>query len=179
MKQWNVVVTVHEHHFAQACQFLEAYGQLARTDFFNVLTMWVEGAEQFLHSLHQDLRDNPVIGLCVSRLLPVSNSFVFQLPEEFETKAQTIVTPWIEQLSGKRFHVRMHRRGFKGRMYSQEEERFLDRFLMQQLAERGLSAEVDFDDPDFIIAVETIGQQAGLSLWSRDELARFPLVKLD
>jgi len=42
MRDWNVVVTVHEHHFAQACRFLETYGQLAKPDFFNVLTMHVD-----------------------------------------------------------------------------------------------------------------------------------------
>ncbi len=37
MGNWNIIVTAHEHHFAQACKFLEAFGQVAKTDFFNVL----------------------------------------------------------------------------------------------------------------------------------------------
>ncbi len=179
MRDWNVVVTVHEHHFSQACRFLEAYGQLAKSDFFNVLTMRVSDIGQFLHDLHQQLQDEPVLAKCVARVLPVGSSFVFQSPAEFELKAQAVVAVWVEKLSGTRFHVRMHRRGFKGRMSSQDEERFIDHYLMQCLSERGATAEMNFEDPDYIIAVETIGQQAGMSLWSRDELQRYPLIKLD
>lgn len=36
-----------------------------------------------------------------------------------------------------------------------------------------------FDDPDVIIALETIGQQAGFSLFGREELKSFSLLHLD
>ncbi len=179
MRDWNDITTVHEHHFTQACHFLEAFGELTKTDFFNVLEMRVDDTRQFLQALHQRLRDEPVLADCVARVLPVTSSFVFQYPQEFEQKARAAVLPWVDKLAGTRFHVRMHRRGFKSRMYSQKEEQFLDHALIQLLTQRGATAEVDFDDPDFIIAVETIGTQAGLSIWSRDELSRYPLVKLD
>lgn len=179
MRDWNVIVTVHEHHFVQACQFLEAFGQVTRTDFFNVLTMQVDDNSQFLQALHQLLRDDPVLGKCVARVLPVTSTFLFQSPENFEAKVQAALAPFVEILADSRFHVRMHRRGFKGRMASQHEEQFLDHFLMHCITKHGAMAEVAFDDPDFIIAVETIGQQAGVSLWSREELLRYPLVKLD
>ena len=37
MHDWNVVATIHEGHFHQAIQFLETFGQLSKTDYFNVL----------------------------------------------------------------------------------------------------------------------------------------------
>jgi tRNA(Ser,Leu) C12 N-acetylase TAN1 len=43
----------------------------------------------------------------------------------------------------------------------------------------GTPARVTFEDPDFIVAVETVGQRAGMSLWSREELQRYPFVRLD
>ena len=40
-------------------------------------------------------------------------------------------------LAGKNFHVRMHRRGFKGRISSHDEERFLDTILLEELGKIG------------------------------------------
>jgi tRNA(Ser,Leu) C12 N-acetylase TAN1 len=73
----------------------------------------------------------------------------------------------------------MHRRGFKGRLSSLEEERLLDGFLLEELDGMQSTGSIDFADPDMIIAIETIGQRAGLSLWTRAELARYPLLGLD
>jgi tRNA(Ser,Leu) C12 N-acetylase TAN1 len=38
---------------------------------------------------------------------------------------------------------------------------------------------IDFDDPDYIIDIETVGQRAGMSLWSREHRLRYALLKLD
>lgn len=179
MRNWNVVVTVREPRFAQAWHLLAPYGVLHKTEFYNVLTLQVSDTAAFLQDLHRQLRQQPELGESVARVVPVSTRFEFQSPAAFEEQAKAALVPWVERLAGQRFHVRMHRRGFKGRLSSQTEERFLDGFLLQCLAERGATAMVDFDDPDMIIAVETVGQQAGLSLWSREALARYPLVKLD
>lgn len=179
MKEWNVVITVQEHHFAQACRFLDTLAHVSRTEFFNVVTMQVEDTEQFLQALQWQLQDDPAAAQCLARVVPVSNTFLFQSAEEFEERAKSVATEWLDRLAGKRFHVRMHRRGFKGRLSGQHEEQFLGHYLIDQLRERGMTAKIGFDDPDFIIAVETIAQRAGLSLWSRDELQRHPLVKLN
>jgi tRNA(Ser,Leu) C12 N-acetylase TAN1 len=65
-------------------------------------------------------------------------------------------------------------------MSSQLEEVFLDHFIMGKLKEQGQPpAAVDFQDPDTIIAVETIGQKAGLSFWTREQLQRYPFLKMD
>lgn len=49
----------------------------------------------------------------------------------------------------------------------------------EALEARGTPARIDFSDPDAILAVETVGQRAGLSLWSREVIARHPLPGLD
>jgi tRNA(Ser,Leu) C12 N-acetylase TAN1 len=71
------------------------------------------------------------------------------------------------------------RRGFKGKIYSQEEGRFLDMCLLDALEKAGTSGRVAFDDPDHIIAVETVGSWAGISLWRREDLHRYPFIRLD
>jgi len=63
----------------------------------------------------------------------------------------------------------MHRRGFRGRLSSQHEERFVDHFLMERLSEQGQEARIAFDDPDVIIALDSVGQRTGISLWTSQQ----------
>ena len=111
--------------------------------------------------------------------MPVTHTFTFQTPAIFEEKARETVSPWIPGLAAMGFHIRMHRRGFKGKISSMEEERFLDNFILDALERAGTPGHITFEDPDAIIVVETIGQRAGLSLWTREELQRYPLLHLD
>jgi tRNA(Ser,Leu) C12 N-acetylase TAN1 len=74
----------------------------------------------------------------------------------------------------------MHRRGFKGRLSSQEEEHFLDDYILERLASKGkTTAKIDFSGAERVIAIETVGQRAGLSLWTREQIQRYPFLKLD
>jgi tRNA(Ser,Leu) C12 N-acetylase TAN1 len=43
----------------------------------------------------------------------------------------------------------------------------------------GAEGEITFEDPDAILALETVGTRAGLSLWTREDLQRYPLLHLD
>jgi tRNA(Ser,Leu) C12 N-acetylase TAN1 len=38
---------------------------------------------------------------------------------------------------------------------------------------------VSFSDPDAVIVIDTIDDRAGISLWTRDELARHRLLRPD
>jgi len=179
MLDWNVVVTTHEHRYRHAREFLAPLGELQDSGFYNVLLMRVEQPQAFLAELERQLQALPEAAPTLARVLPVTETFGYQTPQEFELKAAAAVRGWLEPLAGSRFHVRMHRRGFKGRLSSLEEEHLLDRLLQAALAEQGKEASIDFDDPDWILAVETVGQRAGLSLWGREQRQRYPLLKLD
>ncbi|WP_455208877.1 hypothetical protein [Kaarinaea lacus] len=177
---WNVVVTVQEHGFKQAREFLHEFGRVHKTEYFNVLVMQVNDVEQFLEDMRTAISVNARILEAIARIMPVTDCFMFQSPVEFEEKAQSVVEKWLALLSGKRFHVRMHRRGFKGRLSSQNEEKLLDSVILSSLQQQDESlAKIDFDDPDYIIAVETVGQAAGLALWTREQLQRYPFLKMD
>lgn len=179
MLDWNVVVTTHEHRYRHARAFLAPMGELRDTDFYNVLVMRVEEPLAFLARLERHLEAFPEARPTLARVLPVTETFNYQTPEEFERKATGVVRGWLAQLAGTRFHVRMHRRGFKGKLSSLEEEHFLDHFVIEELAKQGQEASIAFEDPDWILALDTVSQRAGLSLWSRETLQRFPLLKLD
>lgn len=177
--EWNVIVSVKDGGYKTARQFLHEYGQIRSTDFYNVLIMSVESIDDFLEDMHA-LYDMKVPALkVISRLVPATRRFTYQTPEEFETKARDIVMQWLDDLAGRKFYVRMHRRGFKGKLSSQEEERFLDTFILAELEKRSQSAQIDFSDPDRVISVETLGPEAGLSLWTHDQIARYPFLRLD
>jgi tRNA(Ser,Leu) C12 N-acetylase TAN1 len=180
MIAWNVVVTIQEHGFNQARDFLQKFGKLNKTEYFNVLVIQVGEIGAFLETVKSAISERPAILECIARIMPVTNVFKFQTPLEFEEKAKVIVLRWLTELAGKRFHVRMHRRGFKGQLSSQIEERFLDSVILKSLVQQSQAAPIiDFDDPDYIIAVETVGQIAGFALWSREQLQRYPFLKID
>ncbi|WP_077728156.1 hypothetical protein [Methylocaldum sp. 14B] len=180
MHDWNVVVSVFEHGFRRARDLLETLGPVHKTDYFNVLVMKVDDTAGFLRTLKEwSDRDPEIFTQCISRAIPLTALFGFQTPPEFEAKAREATARWLRDLAGARFHVRMHRRGFAGRLSSQNEERFLDEFLLTKLDEAGMPASIDFQDPDAILAVETVGQRGGLSLWTREQLRTYPFLGLD
>jgi tRNA(Ser,Leu) C12 N-acetylase TAN1 len=179
MHDWNAVITVHEGGFNSARRLLERFGEVARTDFFNILVMRTADHRQLLEALREEA-DRDTTGVSsLARVIPVVQTFTFQTPAEFDDKARLTVCAWLPSLDGKRFHLRMHRRGFKGKLSSMDEERFLDTYLLEALETAGTPGRIGFDDPDAIIALETVGPRAGLSLWSRAELERYPLLHLD
>jgi tRNA(Ser,Leu) C12 N-acetylase TAN1 len=177
LPDWNVVVSVHEHSFARARRILAEYGIVAGTEFRNVLVMKVASPEEFLASIALRCKEELDFLAYVSRIAPATETFDFRTPEEFETKARPIVASWAPQLVGKKFHVRVHRRGLKGVLSSQYEERLLDETLLQALKELHGSGTVRFENADAVIDVETLGHRAGLALWSREDLERYPFLK--
>jgi tRNA(Ser,Leu) C12 N-acetylase TAN1 len=179
MHDWNVVITVHDDGYNLARKTLERYGRVDRTDYFNILLMQTSDSRHILEALREDALRTPDIVAPLARVMPVFQTFTFQTPGEFEGKARQAVWDWLPALGGKSFHLRMHRRGFKGRLSSMDEERFLDTYLLEALEMAGTEGEITFDDPDAILALETVGTRAGLSLWTREELERYPLLHLD
>jgi len=179
MKDWNVVVTVHDGGYAKALQLLPQFGPVNKTPFYNILLMQTTDERQLLEELNELTAREPASTSPLARVMPVIYTFTFQSPMEFETKARQTVSNWLPTLAGKGFHVRMHRRGFKGELSSMDEERFLDQYLLDALTLAGTPGHIDFTNPDAVIALETIGPQAGLSLWTWADLQRYPLLHLD
>ena len=176
---WNVLISVQQDGFKTARALLRDYGHVGKTDFFNVLVMRVDDIGEFLEDMRMLSEMHAPQFDALGRIVPVSARFTFQSAEEFEARAREAVAPWLGELAGRHFYVRMHRRGFKGRLSSQDEERFLDEYILETLAANHQSpARVDFEGAELVIAVETVGQEAGMSLWSREQLGRYPFLKL-
>ena len=50
--------------------------------------------------------------------------------------------------------------------------------FVENLEQAGTPGHITFEDLDAILAVETISQRAGLSLWTREKLKRYPFLHL-
>lgn len=179
MHGWNVVVTVRNAHFQRAIQLLRPFGRVEKTSFYDVLVLSVVDPRAFLRELHDRLPDAPEIRTVFGHVAPSDDAFNFQSPAEFAEKCAEVARTYVPQLARLRFHVRMHRRGFKGRLHATDEERFLDGFLLQGLAAADTPGEITFADPDAIVAIETVGGRAGMALWTRADLQAYPLLALD
>jgi tRNA(Ser,Leu) C12 N-acetylase TAN1 len=172
MRDWNVVITLqHEFQASKRAQhLLRVLGEVATTPFHNVLVMRVESIAGFLRDFSVMCAAQPGVLNDISRVVPLSDVFDFETPEDFEAKARAIVLSWAPRLAGHTFYVRLYRRGLKGAIESPKEERFLDEALLGALQAAGAPGRVRFEDPDFVIDIETVGQRAGASLWSREDL---------
>lgn len=178
MSDWNVVVSLQERGFKRAFKDLQGFGIASKTEFFNVLTLKVSDIDRFQESLLAWVGEHPALLKAIARLVPLTDTFIFQTAAEFESQSKEIVLKWVPQLAGKAFHVRMHRRGFKDRISSLEAEHLLDGTLLAALEAAGTPGRITFDEPEAIIIVETLGQWAGIACWKREEMQRYPWLRL-
>ncbi len=178
MQEWNAVISVHEHGFKKAIDVFGDFGEVKRTEFFNVLLVRAGNVEDMLGALRSRMLERPDSLSFLARLIPVTHAFIFNSAGEFEDKAKKIIVQWLPRLAGKRFFVRIHRRGFKGRFESPDMERTLDTLLLAELEKSGTSGKIDFEHPDAVIAIETVGHWAGLSCWTSEEMERYPFIRV-
>lgn len=178
MTDWNVVVSVRNRAYTQARRLLAQLGEVGGTDYYNVLVLRVDDITQTMNVLRVWCETNPEILTWLGHFLPMTVTFNFQSPAEFEAKGRQAARQWLGQLAGKRFHVRVERRGFRQRIDSADVERLLGAALIAALEQTGASAQVAFRDADAVLLVETVGQRAGLALWTRADIERYPFLGL-
>lgn len=178
MLRWNVVVSIRERGLRQAFEVLEGFGTLRKTGFFNVLVMEVSDIAGMLETLRERSSADPHYLSFLSRLIPVSQTFTFQSAKEFITMAKEIVLAWAPRLAGRSFFVRIYRRGFKGRISSPEAEKLLDEAILESLANTHSPGRISFEKPDAVIVIETVAQQAGLALWTREDMQKYPFIRV-
>ena len=177
MRDWNVLVTVNAGGWKAALRLLRSFGRVAETQFLNVLLLHVDDPYALLEALWGLAARDPSALACLARVAPVEKMFTFSSAEEFDARARAATSGYAPALAGKSFHVRVHRRGFKGRLSGHVEEGALADSLLQAASDSGAPARISFEDPDFVVAVETVGSQAGVALVSRDQLARYPFLR--
>jgi tRNA(Ser,Leu) C12 N-acetylase TAN1 len=178
-RDWNVVVTVYEEGWKPAKRILGEVGVIWPTDYHDVLVMKVEDPRAFLDWFAERVAQEPGLLNFVSRVVPAALIFDFHDGKEFEGKAREAILSFLPKLAGRSFYVRMHRRGFKRQLSAHDEERRLGAILFDALEAAGTPATVKFDDPDAIVVIETVGERAGVSFFTREDMQRCPFLRFD
>lgn len=176
---WNVVVTVRDLAYRRAKDLLSNLGPVGDTRFFNVLVMRVDDIHAFIETVRERSAVDDRFSLLFSRIAPATHTFDFVDAGDFERKADELVGGLTPELASASFHVRLHRRGHKEWLPSTRQEQRLDRVALEQLERAGTPGRIEFDDPDAVIVVDTVDTRAGLALWRRDDLRRYPFLRPD
>lgn len=179
MKDWNVVVSVFQDGYKRALLALQELGVAERSPYHNVLVMKVEDPVVLLDAIEKKTEDNPALYDAISRVAPATRNIDFRSEEELVEKAKLILGEWRPRLAGRSFHVRLRRRGTKHDLQTQETERRFNDAVVEATAKAGMSSKISFTDPDVVIAIDTIDNRAGLSMWTREDLARYHVLRPD
>jgi len=178
MWKFNLVVTLAaDGRFRHLLEELSRYGDFRKTEFFGVILGHVADPADFLEKIREKREQQPVAFQDLGRVVPLESCFTFE-PETFQDQVREALAPYAERLNGQRFYVRLERRGFKGRIISPEAERDLDAFLVELVNKGDGSAEVTFDDPDTVLAVETIGARCGIGLLTKGLRKRYVFTRV-
>jgi len=178
MWQFNLIVTLAaEGRFQPLWMELMQHGDFRKTEFFGVIAGRIDDPPAFFEFVSEKRDHQSLIYLDIGRIVPLDRCLTFS-PDTFEERIREALVPYIDRLDGQRFYVRIERRGLKGRIVSPEVERELDEFLQQELIQRQGSAQIDFDNPDLIVAIETLGTRCGIGLISRELLQCYDFVRV-
>lgn len=172
---WNVIITVRRD-FDRAIRFLRKLGTVEPTGLYNVLVMRAPDVPALLDQVDELAAREPIFDV-ISHIVPVTHKVGFTTADELVRRASEIALAWAPELAGKTMHVRMRRRGHKGEFHSQDIERSIGDAVFDELERLGTSCRFALFDPEAVIAIESVRDDAGLALWTRADLERHPWLR--
>lgn len=179
MWQFNVLVTMaRDGRYGHLLRELSNYGEFHKTGFHGVALGQVDSVEEFFETIRHMRGEQCIAFQDLARVVPLQQVFTFEI-DDFLAKLCMALRPWIARLAECRFHVRLERRGLKGQIISPDIEQALDAYILDELIDLGHSATIDFDDPDAVVAIETIGDRCGVGLITRALNQRYDFVRVD
>lgn len=174
---WNVVVTLYQGGLRRVLKALERLGPTKPSPYHNVLVMKVDDPMHLLAAIEQQTEQDTALYDAISRVAPAMRSFNFRSLDEFRDIAKSILLEWVPRLTGRSFHVRVHRRRAAGGLRASETERFFDDVILTATAQAESPARLSFTAPDAVVAIDVIDDRAGMALWSREDLERHRLLR--
>ncbi len=177
MKDWNVLVTAQLGGERNLWSGIRRRGLFHRTGFKGVLVGRVQDPAQFLEDLLRSKEAGKPWVEALAKAIPVAITFSFT-PETFEDRLKEAATPFLDRMEKGTYYVRVERRGFKEQIISPEVERAVDAHLFDLARQQGKSLEVSFEDPDYVVVAETVGDVCGVALLTRDLRSRYPFLKV-
>ncbi len=176
---WNVVVTIYQNSFRRVLKALERLGPTEASPYHNVLVMKADDPIGLLAAIEQQTEQDTALYDAISRVAPAMRTFNFHTADEFRKSAKSILLEWVPQLTGRSFHVRVHRRRAAGDLRPSEAERFFDDAILAATAGAEGPCRISFAKPDAVIAIDVIDDRTGVALWSREDLERHRLLRPD
>jgi len=177
LKDWNVVLTSQANQERRLLLELAGLGEFQSTGFREVIIGKAPDVGEFLETLLRRWQEQPFLPEILSTVVPVRTMFPFTL-ENLGPRLEEQVKPLAPEIGAQPFYVRLKRRGHKGELMSQEIEQALDRFLKEEIAALGLTPTIDFTDPGVIVVLETLHNQCGVGLITREMKNRYPFIKV-
>lgn len=169
----KVLITCERGREREVLEELAGLGMFEPSGFRDVILGEVDNLEEFLQAVEM----KPF--LPIMRVVPLEETFYFS-PENFLEVVKERASKHVDRIQkGQTFAVRMERRGMKGVLSSREVEREVGGYIWQLLHERwGERPKVNLTDPDWLIAIETVGNFGGISFIPRDLRQRYRLIRV-
>ena len=179
MRNWNVLVTVlptrgGTHALLGA---LSSLGEFHGTSFKDVCVGRVEDQEKFFGALLDAMHSGKRWFRHVGRVVPIAHTFQFTVESLVEQLTEA-VTQLAREIRGGTCFVRLERRGLHGEVHTTDLEHAVADHLFSLVQAQGGSLRTSFHDPDYIFVAETLGNECGVGLITRDLRARFPFIRV-
>lgn len=174
---WNVLATSLEGRRDALLGALRRLAPFRPGGFRNVVVARVDDPVALLARVQEAWDAGPGLRTALARIVPVAARVAI----EADTAADTLAVaaePLLDRLAGGSFFVRVERRGLKGRLHTPTVERALGDHVWRALESRGSVPRIDFGDPDAVLLVETLGDQAGIALIDRALRRAHPFVRV-
>jgi len=174
---WNLVVTAYGGRRHDLVHALRPIVRLKRAGYAEVTIGKADDVEATLGAIAARADADPVFASeILARVVPVTRTFA--IAADIEPQLVTETTAFAATLAEQGFHVRVERRGHKRERRSDQLERRLGGALVDAIKANGGTPRVTFADPDFIVAVELIGDYAGIGLVPRAWRRAYRFVRL-
>lgn len=177
MEPWNVVVTCRRNAERAALRELRYFGRFRPTGFRDVLIGQIDDRALVFEELgrSKDLRDP--IWRAVQRFIPVDVTILFTL-KTFRARLGEAIDAIAPRVPPGPFYVRIERRGHKGEIPTPEVEREMDGRIIAAHQAAGRASRVDFKEFGAVVAVETFRDIAGIGVISREEMEKYPFLRV-
>jgi tRNA(Ser,Leu) C12 N-acetylase TAN1 len=175
--EWNVLATSIEGARPVLLAGLRRRGIFRGGGYRNVAIGRVADVPGFLAALSDDVARDATLAAALARVVPVARTLRLDADDPLAS-LQAVVEELHPHVAGRSFFVRLERRGLRDSLHSTEVERTLGAALWRILEAGGHTPRVTFTDPDVIVAIETLGERAGVALVDRALRAAYPFVRV-
>jgi tRNA(Ser,Leu) C12 N-acetylase TAN1 len=179
MSDWNVVVTIMPgpRNEQRVLGGLQRFGKFRRAGFKDVCVGTADDIGALLEGVHDALAAGKAWARAIGRVIPIDATFPF-IAETLTESLKSAAAPLAARLVGGTFCVRLERRGLAGEINSPEVERALADHVLGLAQAAGRQLGVSLKDPDFLLVVESIGNDCGVGLITRELRSRYPFIQV-